>query len=423
MPRVQPSPSPQTRENGSGRVVKSQNLLGSYLESLAQVDVLSADNERALALEIAQCRFRYWKSLLSYPPFVAAIVDQVESMLATQGDDKQLSPEQVEGARTTSRAYRNRETRTNLDAYARACTELAESLAQLDPDGELSDRIIADIDAIADNQRIGLALEVTFPPRGSRPFQAYRQRIQAHASALSNVKNRFIRANLRLVVSIARRFDHGLMPLQDLIQEGNIGLMKAVDRFDPGRGFRFSTYATWWIRHAINRALANKGRTVRLPAHVSADLQRLGRIRREMELKGKSQLSPELLAERSGLSIVRVRKLLDLTLDSTISLDTPYGGDDARTLLDSMSDEEDSALGARIEFESLSAILQDAVDKLQPIEIDILRERYGLDRSDDFEPMTLRELGERHSLSRERIRQLQERALDKLRREFQRHER
>jgi RNA polymerase primary sigma factor len=202
--------------------------------------------------------------------------------------------------------------------------------------------------------------------------------------------------------------------------------MKAVDRFDGRRGFRFSTYATWWIRHAINRALANKGRTVRLPAHVSADLQRLRRAIREYEARTGETPSIQQLAKDTGMSKVRVRKLHELTLEGTISLDAPSNDDDERGMVDRLEDASARELPDVLELETLSDHLYQSLGDLAPIELDILRRRYGIDGGDtgesDFEPMTLRQLGERHSLSRERIRQLQERALCKLRREFERRE-
>jgi RNA polymerase primary sigma factor len=299
-------------------------------------------------------------------------------------------------------------------------------MAEIDLDGKYADMVAADLEAIDANRREGVTIQVTYPPKGSRPFARYVQKVRSSNQALRYSKNKFVKANLRLVVTIARRFDHGLMPLQDLVQEGNLGLMKAVDRFDGRRGYRFSTYATWWIRHAINRALANKGRTVRLPAHVSADLQRLKRVTREFEAHNGESPTIEQLAKESGLSKTRVKKLSKLTLDGTVSIDAPHSDDDGRGLLDRMEDSSAPEIAEMLEQEALADHLYDAIVDLQPIELDILRRRYGIDggdaRAGDFEPMTLRQLGERHSLSRERIRQLQERALVKLRQEFSRRE-
>jgi RNA polymerase primary sigma factor len=384
---------------------------------------LTSDQEQQLSAEIAERRFALWKALLSYPPFIEGTVEVLERALA---EVVERPSEDLARIAATSRAYRDRETKSNRESFQAAQQALAKSMSDLDLDGEYADLIAADLEAIDANRREGVALQVTYPPKGSQPFARYIQRVRGANQALRYTKNKFVKANLRLVVTIARRFDHGLMPLQDLVQEGNIGLMKAVDRFDGKRGFRFSTYATWWIRHAINRALANKGRTVRLPAHVSADLQRLRRAIREYEARTGETPSIQQLAKDTGMSKVRVRKLHDLTLEGTVSLDAPSSDDDDRGMVDRLEDVSARELPDVLELETLSDHLYESLGDLAPIELDILRRRYGIDGGDagesDFEPMTLRQLGERHSLSRERIRQLQERALCKLRREFERRE-
>jgi RNA polymerase primary sigma factor len=415
------TPTPTRRSSAR----KSETPLGAYLGDVSKVDVLTPEQEQSLAAEIATRRLACWKALLSYPPFVGGIIEVLAKAL--EEDNCEGFPrEELAQIAETSRAYRDRETKSNREAYHAAQQALAAAMAELDLDAKYADMIGADLEAIDANRRESVSLQVTYPPKGSRPFARYIQRVRGANQALRYSKNKFVKANLRLVVTIARRFDHGLMPLQDLVQEGNLGLMKAVDRFDGRRGYRFSTYATWWIRHAINRALANKGRTVRLPAHVSADLQRLRRATREIEAKTGDKPTTAQLAKETGLSKVRVRKLSKLTLDGTVSLDAPTSDEDGRGMLDKLEDDSTPEVAEVLEVEALSDHLYDSLVNLQPIELDILRRRYGIDGGDagetDFEPMTLRQLGERHSLSRERIRQLQERALGKLRREFARRE-
>ena len=405
---------------------KSETPLGAYLGDVSKVDVLTPEQEQSLAAEIAEGREKVWRALVSDPPFVSGLVEVLEPALEADKVDE-IPREEFAQLCASSRAYRDRETKANREAYQAAQQAAAGALAEIDLDAKYADMIAADLEAIDANRREGVTLQVTYPPKGSRPFARYIQRVRGANHALRYSKNKFVRANLRLVVTIARRFDHGLMPLQDLVQEGNLGLMKAVDRFDGRRGYRFSTYATWWIRHAINRALANKGRTVRLPAHVSADLQRLRRATRELEAKTGETPTIAQLAQATGLTKVRVRKLSKLTLDGAVSLDAPTSEDDGRGLLERMEDPTTPEAAELLELEALSDHLYDSLVSLQPIELDILRRRYGIDGGEqggegDFEPMTLRQLGERHSLSRERIRQLQERALGKLRREFARRE-
>ena len=404
---------------------KSETPLGAYLGDVSKFNVLKPEQEQSLAAQIADGRVAYWKALMSYPPFVTAICEVLERSM--DGDDCEDIPrEALACLASASRAFRDRETKANREAYHCAQQEVSELMSKLDLDGKYSDLIAAELEAVDANRRASVALAITFPPKGSRPFARYIQRVRSAGQSLRWTKNKFVRANLRLVVTIARRFDHGQMPLPDLVQEGNLGLMKAVDRFDGGRGYRFSTYATWWIRHAINRALANKGRTVRLPAHVSADLQRLRRVTRELEARTGESPTPAQLSHETGLSQVRVTKLSKLTLDSTVSLDAPTSDADGRGMLDRLEDTSAVGIPEVLEQGALQDHLLDSLSGLQPIELDILRRRYGIDgdghEESESEPMTLRQLGERHSLSRERIRQLQERALIKLRREFVRRE-
>ncbi|NVB42833.1 sigma-70 family RNA polymerase sigma factor [Pseudenhygromyxa sp. WMMC2535] len=403
---------------------RSETPLGSYLGEVSKVNMLTPDEEKSLAAQIADRRVALWRALLSYAPFASAITELIDEAMRADNCDT-IPSEALEALALGSRAFRNRETKVNREAFQAAQQALAESMAAIDLDNKYADRIAADLEAIDANRREGVSLQVTYPPRGSRPFARYVQKVRAANQALRWSKNKFVKANLRLVVTIARRFDLGLMPLPDLVQEGNLGLMKAVDRFDGARGYRFSTYATWWIRHAINRALANKGRTVRLPAHVSADLQRLRRVSREFEAHNGRAATIEELAKDAGLSKARVRKLSKLSLDGAVSLDAPANDGEGRAMLDRLEDETPE-MTQLLESRALADELYEALEELQPIEIDILRGRYGIGGGDqgtgDFRPMTLRELGEQHSLSRERIRQLQERALHKLRQEFTQRE-
>lgn len=398
------------------------NLVAAYMREVASVSVLTPEKEQALAQKIVQQRVRLWRAILAYPPFIDSILDLIEAKLGPEVDDGALPATEIEAIRQSSRAFRDRETKQHFEDYDRDRETLAAAMAKIDLDGIASEAFIIDLERIRAGERELNHLDVVHPPRASRPFASYSREIEHASVALADAKNRFVRANLRLVISIARRFDHGLMPLQDLIQEGNIGLMKAVDRFNAELGFRFSTYASWWIRHAINRALANKGRTVRLPAHVSADLQRIGRARREIEARTGSKASAADLAKATDLALPRVQKLLRLALEPTISLDAPVGNEDSRGLVDLLEDSNVDMPGEQLEAAGMNAHLREAMTRLQPIEIDILCKRYGIDSDDEFEPMTLRQLGEIHSLSRERIRQLQERALSKLRIEFSRRD-
>ncbi|HMG58073.1 MAG TPA: sigma-70 family RNA polymerase sigma factor [Kofleriaceae bacterium] len=223
------------------------------------------------------------------------------------------------------------------------------------------------------------------------------------------------------MVSIARRFNHGRMALADLIQEGNLGLIKAVERYDYRRGFRFSTYASWWIRHAISRALADKGREIRLPVHMIDAQHRLTKARRQLTGQlGRAPTSEEL-ATATQMPGDKIEKMRSWLLEQSISIDKPVGDDEGRVLGEVLEDpdrEEVSPTG-ELEWEALTAEVRDLLRELRPIEADILRQRFGLGTEQE---LTLKEIGDKYNLSRERIRQLQEQALAKMRRALARRD-
>jgi RNA polymerase primary sigma factor len=251
-------------------------------------------------------------------------------------------------------------------------------------------------------------------PTTSKAFAEYVRTVAVKGLRLKAAKNEFVKANLRLVVSIARRFNHGRLPLADLIQEGNIGLMKAVERYDYRRGFRFSTYASWWIRHAISRALADKGRAVRLPVHMIDAYHRIAKSQRELQSKLERPPTTAEMSAATGIEADKLEKMKTFLAETPVSLDRPISDEDGRRLIDVLVDpNEGPAVPEQMESSETQDEMLTLLAGLKPIEADILRKRFGL--ATDRE-RTLKEIGDEYRLSRERVRQLQEQALGKMRR-------
>ncbi|HEX2685312.1 MAG TPA: sigma-70 family RNA polymerase sigma factor [Kofleriaceae bacterium] len=382
--------------------------LSMYFRDMAALDVLRPEEEFTSAREIETLEITLWEAVLAHAPAVEHVLAAIEPIAPLPGEAKTLRA----GAGKRSAGL-------DLKTWSKLAMRAARKLRSEDVDHLLIDAALGAIDRIT----LGIGTRGTLVGTLGRESarKDWLRRVHAANRAAAAARNEFVKANLRLVVSIARRFNHGRMALADLIQEGNIGLMKAVERYDYRRGFRFSTYASWWIRHAISRALADKGREVRLPVHMIDAQHRLSKARRQLTGQLGRQPTSEELADATRMPIDKIEKMRSWLLEQSVSLDKPVGDDEGRVLGEVLEDpdrEEVSPTG-ELEWEALTSEVRDLLDELRPIEADILRQRFGLETEQE---LTLKEIGDKYHLSRERIRQLQEQALAKMRRALARRD-
>jgi RNA polymerase primary sigma factor len=393
-----PAEKPSRPDNGT--------YLSMYFRDMALLDVLRPEEEFGAARELEVLEIALWEQVLGYAPAIDRVMDAICEV-----------PDFAEPNET--KALRRLAGSKDAKALARAATRAASKMRASDADHLF---IEAALEA-ADKMTLGIGVRGNaVGPLGHRTKVAdWMRRVNEANRRAADSRNAFVKANLRLVVSIARRFNHGRMALADLIQEGNLGLLKAVERYDYKRGFRFSTYASWWIRHAISRALADKGREVRLPVHMIDAQHRLTKARRQLTGKLGRQPTTEEIAEATNMPVDKVEKMRSWLLEQSVSIDKPVGDDEGRVLGEVLEDpdREPASPTEELEWAALTTEVRELLRELRPIEADILRQRFGLGTEQE---LTLKEIRDKYHLSRERFRQRQEQALQKMRRALSRRD-
>jgi RNA polymerase primary sigma factor len=273
----------------------------------------------------------------------------------------------------------------------------SEALVRLEP---AMLELLGKIQAV--QQKIGIPI---------RDLKEINKQMSTGEAKARRAKREMTEANLRLVISIAKKYTNRGLQFLDLIQEGNIGLMKAVDKFEYRRGYKFSTYATWWIRQAITRSIADQARTIRIPVHMIETINKMNRISRQILQETGQEPDPATLAQRMEMPEEKIRKILKISKEP-ISMETPIGDDDDSHLGDFIEDQSTMAPSDAATYASLRDVTKEVLDTLTPREAKVLRMRFGIEMSTDH---TLEEVGKQFDVTRERIRQIEDKALRKLR--------
>jgi len=367
-----------TRRIASGTPLQRSTAVPGDNYQLPDAPLLTREQEHALARDIETLEIAHWSALLSFAPALPTLAHAVAESLPRPCAALQEAGQHMSLTAATRKA-------------------LAAELRELDIERTALRDADAYVRSVWENQARA---------------RAFLSRVEAARTAQQRTKSRFVASNLRLVVRLARAYDSGMLDKADLVQEGNIGLMRAVERFDYRRGLRFSTYASWWIRHHLNRAVADKGRLVRVPVHAADTHRRVKSAQRKyLTLHGVTPSVGEL-ANTTGLPQEVIEQSLQTANVMPRSLDRPLRSDTDRTLHDVLGDPDQLNAEHDIIQSDRARALTDSLRVLTSFEAAVLRFRYGLDGD---EALTLREVGEKYNLSRERIRQVQEAALAKLR--------
>ena len=389
----------------------SEAVLADYLSRLTHLPLLTGEQEREMARLFHGAEESAWEALLQDEKVIEILCEHPCQGWSRFRDLECLHRmnRRLKRARKAGRPLGPR----SVKAQLKDVQNMAKVLRDIDEEQALINEVVKTLSHIEITPRPG----ETAAQRHKRALMEQRTRrkvlkqsVSAHKKAM-RIRNRFVQCNLRLVVSVARRFHHHQMPLIDLIQEGNLGLLKSIHCFDPARGFRFSTYAHWWIRQSIERAIMNKGTQVRLPVHVFDSRRELNKMTIQLRQSKGSEPTNEELASAMGVKPAKVNELKSLVPREPASLEDRVTKDD-RTLKDTLADPDQKVPEELVAEKEMSRKMRSVLLKLAPMERDIIARRFGF----TYESETLEEIGQSYNLSRERVRQIQVQGLKKLQR-------